>query len=73
MAPRAALATITNIKTEKAYHEKIAGKKEINNKENVVEKVAKHWEHIEIFKDEVEAMDIEIPIHVTSLPSCRVR
>ena len=72
MAHRAALATITNIKADNAYHEKIAGKKEINNKENVVEKVAKHWEHIEIFKDEVEAMDIEIPIHVTSLPSCRV-
>ena len=72
MAPRAALATITNIKTEKAYHGKIAGKKEINNKEKVVEQVVKQWEHIEIFKDEDEPMDIEIPKLVTSLPSLRV-
>ena len=72
MATRAAPATITNIKTYIAYHGKIAGKKETNKKENVVEKVAKHWEHIEIFKDEDEPMDIEIPSHISSLPSPRV-
>jgi hypothetical protein len=69
MATRAALATITNIKADKAYHGKIAGKKQINNINNVVEQVEKQWGHIEIFKDEDEAMDIEIPSHITSLPS----
>ena len=72
MATRAALATITNIKTEQSYEEKIAGKDKTNYKEHVVDQVAKQWEHIEIFKDEDEPMVMEIPSHITSLPSRRV-